>query len=316
MGKHDRPDLIVAAMPTADACAVAIEYGRKHKVPVLIDIRDEWPSDFFRVLPKTVQGVSKALLASAFRKLAVVCRAADGLLAVSERQLAYGLKAAGRTRQSIDRVFHTGAPKNPPIPLADSERRTLLSSFGVYEPSLVCLYAGTLSKSRPLGPVIDAVRGLPSTCQVTLLIAGQGDLRSAYEAMGKGCSSIRFLGWQNEADLAQLLELADVFVAPYHPDFGFSLPTKMFDYFQIGRPIISSCPGEAEQLITAFNLGFSYRFDDVEAIKLALLTLASDPDLRVKMGERAQRLFRERFEISVIQEEFARHLEALAVGDH
>jgi hypothetical protein len=59
--------------------------------------------------------------------------------------------------------------------------------------------------------------------------------------------------------MAALNEIADVLVAPYSAEYGFSLPTKIFDYMAAGRPLLSSCPGEAEELIRRERIGIQIR---------------------------------------------------------
>ena len=50
--KMERPDLIYASFPTIDYASEAVKYGKKHNVPVIIDIRDLWPDIFKHNLPQ------------------------------------------------------------------------------------------------------------------------------------------------------------------------------------------------------------------------------------------------------------------------
>lgn len=309
--KADPPDVILTAMPTADACEVVLEYAKPLRIPVIVDVRDEWPEDFVRVLPKFAQGIGRTLLRPAFWKLGMVCREADHIVAVSERQLSYGLKAAKRAQRSGDRVFYTGVPEIRSFVENSEDVRDIRQAFGIQPHAFLCVFAGALSKSRPLAPIIAAVSELSKSIPIVLAIAGQGDLKKHYEMLAAHSEAVKFLGWLESHALNSVLVAADILVAPYHPEFGFSLPTKLFDYFQVGRPVLSSCGGEAWSLIELRKLGMNYQFDDVPGIMRALTTLYNNPQLRLEMGERAKAVFSEKFSTLSIQTSFCEYLEGV-----
>ena len=47
-----KPDVIVAAMPNIDLALAAVKYGKKHNVPVFVDVRDMWPELYEDYFPK------------------------------------------------------------------------------------------------------------------------------------------------------------------------------------------------------------------------------------------------------------------------
>jgi hypothetical protein len=54
IAREPPPDIIVSAMPTVESCEVIMAYAKQHGVPVIVDIRDEWPEDYVRWLPKGI----------------------------------------------------------------------------------------------------------------------------------------------------------------------------------------------------------------------------------------------------------------------
>jgi len=311
MANAPAPDIIVSAMPTTEACLVALNYARRRGVPVVVDIRDEWPQDYLRWLSPALRPVGRLLLAPAFFALRKVCREAYALAAVSEHQLAYGLSAARRPPAARDRVFHTGARRvSHNSEIVAKEIETWRKS-GLTEDRFVCSFSGTLSPSRPLGPVIDAVKRLSSRIPITLAIAGRGDREAEYRAHAAGHPAIRFEGWINAVQMAALFEVSDVLLAPYHADYGFSMPTKIFDYLAAGKAIVSSCPGEAEQLLKEKNCGLQYRYDDSAGLEAVLLKLYEDPQTCRALGQTARACFEREFALDLILERYADHLETL-----
>jgi glycosyltransferase involved in cell wall biosynthesis len=108
-----------------------------------------------------------------------------------------------------------------------------------------------------------------------------------------------------------LFDLADVLIAPYHPAFGFSMPTKIFDYMAAGRPIISSCPGEARLLIDRFKFGINYSFDKSASVEEALGHLYANEGQRTAMGLAARRLFEEEFNLDSIVRNYTSRLQSI-----
>ena len=305
------PDIIVSGMPTTEASEVLVNYGQKHDVPVVVDIRDEWPEDYVRWLPRPLRPLGRLVLRPKFNQLERVCSGASAIFGVTEQQLNYGLSHGHRTKASSDAVIYTGAR----APLLDGQRASKLAdewrARGVDAGKFVCVYAGTMSPSRPLGPVIDAAIRLSAQIPIMLVIAGNGDAERDCRRRADGHPAIHFVGWVGQEPMNVLLELADVLVAPYDPRFSFSMPTKMFDYMAAGKPIVSSCPGEARALIEAFGIGLNYTFDDSASVQQALAELYANPARRRAMGLAARRLFDDQFSLDSIVQIYTKRLQTI-----
>ena len=85
------------------------------------------------------------------------------------------------------------------------------------------------------------------------------------------------------------LERADVGVAPYPEleDFYFS-PLKVVEYMAAGLPVVASSVGQLRELIQDGKTGLLVSPGDAESLALALLRLAEDRRLRLRMGRRAR----------------------------
>ena len=307
------PDVIVTAMPTIEACEVMCAFAHARRIPVVIDVRDEWPEDYVRWLPPALRPIGRLALAGKFAALRKVCTRATTIAAVTERQLAYGLGHARRARQATDAVFHTGARSTRPDGGAVAARVAALRAQGLLDNDFICVFTGTLSPARPLEATIAAVKRLSERLPVKLVIAGKGDLEQRYRELAADCPAIVFAGWVDAVGMAALNEIADVLVAPYSTAYGFSLPTKIFDYMAAGRPLLSSCPGETEELMRRERIGVQIRADDEAGIEEALQTLHADPETRRAMGRRARELFERDFAIEAILERYADYIERIAV---
>lgn len=305
------PDLIVAAMPTIEASAVATAFGTRHGIPVIVDIRDEWPEDYVRWLPSLLRPVGRAMLRPKFSQLREVCRTATALVSVTERQLAYGLHHSGRRRGPDDAVFHTGA-RRARLDRASIEARVRdYRALGLGETDFIVVFTGTMSPSRPLDALVEATKRLATRLPIKLVLAGKGDREASLRLAAAGHPAILFAGWTDQLQMTALFEIADVLAAPYSAEYGFSLPTKLFDYMAAGRAILSSCPGEAEALLRREGIGLQIDAMDASTIETALELLYGDPATRRGMGERARALFERDFALESIVDRYADHIERL-----
>jgi glycosyltransferase involved in cell wall biosynthesis len=305
------PDVIVCSFPTVEACAVAVEYGARHRVPVMLDVRDEWPDEYVRLLPRALRRVGRWVLEPEFRRTARVFRAATAITGVSERQVEYGLAFAKRSATWMDKVFYLGYQPRTVDPAAVAAARERLFARGVRREAFVVTFGGTAGISRPIAPIIDAVRALRPELAIQLVLAGGGDDMRAYREQAADLPDVIFPGWLNAAELAALLDMTSVAIAPYHPDSAMSFPLKFFDYMAAAVPIVTSCGGEVRELFTARESGLFYEAFDVEGLVRVLRRLHADSGLRDALGRNARALLEERYTFERLFPEMEAHLHAV-----
>lgn len=307
---RERPDLVLAAIPTVEAAWIAARFCRTNAVPLVLDVRDEYPEDYVRRLPPSLRALGRVCLAADFAMVRYACRIASAIVGVSARQRAYGLHHAGRAAGPQDAVFYLGAPDTPFDSAAMSDAMKRWRERGLLDTDFVCSFVGSMSQGRPLEPIIAAAQRLSNTVPIRLVLGGDGDLRDKYVQMAGGSDRVIFPGWLKAIDSAALMSLSHVMLAPYRPDLAFSLPTKIFDYMASGRPLLSSCPGEAESLLAEERIGLFYQFDSAEDALQKLSWLHSHPNEARSMGKRARQLFENRFSSAASTGSFAAFLEA------
>ena len=71
---EDKPDVILAAIPTLEAPKIMIDYGLKHDIPVFLDIRDEWPDDLSKHGPAPVRFAMRCLSLPLRRMMHMMCQ--------------------------------------------------------------------------------------------------------------------------------------------------------------------------------------------------------------------------------------------------
>ena len=60
--KDFHPDRIFLGYPPIETSLVMIIWGMKKKIPIILDVKDNWPENFIEVFPKRLQSVAKLFL--------------------------------------------------------------------------------------------------------------------------------------------------------------------------------------------------------------------------------------------------------------
>jgi glycosyltransferase involved in cell wall biosynthesis len=83
------------------------------------------------------------------------------------------------------------------------------------------------------------------------------------------------------------------------------LPKSLVEAAAAGRPIVASDVPGCREVVRDGREGFLVPLGDIEATARALVALAGDPELRLRMGQAARDRFRERFTVSAVKAVFA-----------
>lgn len=163
-------------------------------------------------------------------------------------------------------------------------------------------FVGTL---KPWHGVAELLNAFPSFLEQVpgsrLLIVGDGpELENLkLQAVGLlGVSQDRavFLGAVDSSKIPKLLQSMDIAVAPYLPqeNFYFS-PLKLFEYMAAGLPIVASDVGQIPDLIEDGWSGLLVQPGNSHALSEALIKLADDPELCLRLGDQAREVVEDRF---------------------
>jgi glycosyltransferase involved in cell wall biosynthesis len=132
--------------------------------------------------------------------------------------------------------------------------------------------------------------------RLRFLFLGDGDLRpaveQAIEADGAGAACV-FTGLVGHDEVPAHLAACDILVSPHLPfedgTATFFSPTKLFEYMAAGRAIVASRLGQIAEVITDGENGLLHAPGDAAEFQAAVLRLAGDPSLRLRLGGEARR---------------------------
>lgn len=312
----ERPDLIMCPIPTIENAGVIAAFARKHKIPYLLDIRDNWPEEFTNWFPKIVRPFARIALHPAYRTAKAVARNAASITGVTRKQRDYGATLAGRKADdNRDPVFYLGYTRHPVSAPARVDAAQWWKSQGLKENAKIASFTGTIGQSFDFAPVIAAARRLKNDgrSDIQFVLAGDGGTRKKWmDAAGDLAGDIiLFPGWIDQPKIDTLLSGSMVAIAPYVPNTAMSLPNKFFEYMAYGLPVLSSCTGESEDLIRRYNFGAQYNPKDFDQFFEALSRITGDAATAGAMGQAALTLYEKQFDQSMLFTQMERHMTSM-----
>jgi glycosyltransferase involved in cell wall biosynthesis len=175
------------------------------------------------------------------------------------------------------------------------------AELGVAEDAFVAGWAGRLTAiKRPL----DLVRIAAGVEGMTLVLAGDGELRPQVEALARELGvdeRVRLLGYVD--DIASVYAASDVFLLTSANE---GTPVVAIEALAAGVPVVATDAGGTRTVVDDGETGVLAPVGDVEALVAGVRRLRGDERLRREQGEAGGRRMRERFSTSRMADDVER----------
>lgn len=286
----EKPDAVLAAVPSLDVGKVAGNYCSKHGIPFLVDIQDLWPEAFKLVLKLPV--ISDLVFLPMTVQANRFYGQAERIIAVSETYKQRGLCSNHKDPDGLCVYLGTDLER------FDENRKHV----HVEKPrdELWVGYAGTLGHSYNIEIIFDALNLLPDAVgeQVVFHVFGDGPYLERFQEYAKDCK-VRsvFHGRLDYPTMVSYLCQADIAVNPIVKGAAQSIINKHADYAAAGLPVVNTqeCP-EYRDLLKRYGCGINCEVESAEQVAAGLKRLIEDAQLRAQMGANSRRMAEERFD--------------------
>ena len=295
-------DLVFATSTplTAGIPGIVAKITRRRRF--VFEVRDLWPE-----LPRAMGAIKNPLVLAMMSLLEWCCyRAADRCIGLAPG-IVEGIARRGVPRDRIDMI-----PNAADLEIFSQDRGVPHANDGTTR----AVFTGTHGMANGLDAVLDAAIELRRRGDQTIAIEliGDGKLKPGLKQRAEleNLTNVSFTEPIPKTTLASRLGDADIglMILANVPAFYYGTsPNKFFDYLASGLPIICNYPGWVAELIREHGCGIAVEPGNPMAFADALQFLASDPDARRQMGDRARRLADE-FDRTRLAERFVCCLEA------
>ncbi len=250
------------------------------------------PEAFLRFFPLTrlTQGVF----------LGLAKKRADFVLVVNGKFVEF-LGRLGFRRERLVVVMNA-----PPTSEGSQRKRT----GGKFE----ILYYGWLSEERGVKLLVEAVETLQN---VSLVIAGRGELEGWVKESAAKNPRIRFAGWLKVKDLQPLMRRADLIPSLYLPrtkNAQLATPGKLLSSMSLSLPSLVPSGTYQAEIVERLGCGLVVDSGSVAEVRGAILKLSSDLSLYSRMAAAAYRGFLVEFSWEVMAERLKRIYDLVSAG--
>lgn len=305
-GKVDA-DVIYASSGPLSVAIPAIIAKQAKRIPMVFEVRDLWPEAprQLGVLTNPVAlAAARALERTAYRQASHVVGLSPGMKD--------GIVSAGVPEERVS-VIPNSCDLELFRPEIDGTRMREKLGLGS---RFAFGYFGTMGQANGLGFVLDAAAELRrrGNDEVVFVLHGMGKERPRLEERkeAEGLENVIFSEpFVDRAAVPELVAAFDVALTIYRnvPILHTCSPTKMFDSFAAGRPVLTNMSGWLERLVTENDAGVAVRPDDPRDFADKAVELARQPARVEEMGRNARALAERRFSRTVLVDQLERILE-------
>jgi glycosyltransferase involved in cell wall biosynthesis len=288
------PDVVYATSPPLTMALPAIAASKRHRVPLVFEVRDLWPEapiQMGALRNPVAQWIAK-------RVERLVYRSASHVIALSPG-MREGVVAAGVPEERVTLV-----PNASDLELfsPDLDGREFRDRLGLGD-RFVCTYFGTMGEANDLTQVIEAAALMRERGEndVVFVLHGDGKRRKELEELARrrGVDNVVFSDpIPDKSSVARLAAASDACMTIYKdlPVLATCSPNKLFDTFAAGRAAIVNTPGWLQDLVEQNEAGLYARAGDAEDLADKVASLRDHPDTVRLYGHNARQLAEREFD--------------------
>lgn len=303
-----RPDVVISVAPSLMSAPAALVAAKLCGAKTWLHIQDFEVDAAFELgmlkgegARKWAEDLERALL-SGFDRVSTISASMRRLL------LRKGVNdaAAVEFRNWVDVDTVTAWP---------SSYTSYRSALNIPADHAVALYSGNMAGKQGLETLGEVAALLEAqSAKVTIILCGQGPLRSVLEEACAQRSNVRFMDLQPIDKLPELLATADIHLLPQRAEAAdLVLPSKLTGMLASGRPVVAMADAGTGLAIEVEGCGLTIPPGDGVAMTEAVVRLANDGSLRSALGGEARQRAEQRWRRSAVIDGLEAELRRLSV---
>lgn len=273
-------DLIWAVNPNLFSFFPALVYSFVKRKPIVRNVDDLWPEVFYDlglVKSKVLKRLLDFLAWLSYSVSVAITPISPGY----KRKIMNKYKISGEKIHVVEVGVHDIVASASPISQATKG-------------SFVIMYSGALGVGYDFQIVLRAAHFLENHKDIIFVIRGMGECEHEIRRMMKKLELHNVTintNYLSRSKLVSVLSSADVFLLPMKQAKAVEegLPTKIFEYQALRKPIICSSQGEPAAYINSTKSGLVVEPGNYEALAAAILELYKDRKLAWELGTNGYR---------------------------
>lgn len=269
--EKQKPDVIYTSSPDLFVAFFALRFGRKYKIPVVVEVRDLWPES---IVEYNKISRKNPIIQILYQLEKWIYKKADQLIFTMEGGKEYICDKGWDKVVDLKKVNHV----NNGVDLQEFEEN--YKKYQIDDPDLMddstfrVIYVGSIRQVNNLGTLVDAAKYLKDDKNIQILIYGDGTEKKMLEdECNANELNVKFKGRVEKKYIPFILSHSDLNVinvrAAALNKYGCSW-NKLFEYMASRKPILCNLPVKYD-LIKKYHLGITQRFVDGKEYKNAIL---------------------------------------------
>jgi glycosyltransferase involved in cell wall biosynthesis len=289
--RQPRPDVVISLSTPPLVAALGLLLARMRRARSIYWVMDVYPDLAFDLGVLAPRSIAGRLLT---RISEFALQRSDDVVALGEC-MAARLESKGLANVEVVHNWADGERIRP----CSLDGHSLRREWG-WSGRFVVLYSGNMGLAHEFDTVLDAAEILRSDPRVLLAFVGGGPRRAEVEeeARRRALPNVEFRPYVERERLDESLTAGDVHLVTLREQMpGLLVPSKIYGILAAGRPCLYAGPGEGEiaDIIEAGRCGTRVALGNADELARAVQRYADDPDRVEAEGERARRLFDDRF---------------------
>ena len=296
------PDKIFLGYPPIESSLILLNWALKHKIPLMIDIKDNWPINFLEPFPKFLKPIARLFLTPYFLISKYVFRKVSKINSIS--------KEFNEWIRNFSKNKETNYIVTPlvrePIEMSKDIENSYISfwrnkNIEVISRKHFC-FVGSITKSYNFDFIIKSAEFLNSDHpEYKFIICGSGDKFEELIKITQNFENILILGEIDKYAAKVLIKNSLGVLAPYKNSRNFknSLPNKVIESFENSVPIITNLEGKLQNMIYERKNGI-FIPELTNAYLSQYLKIINDKNYQKEISKNAEKTYKELFNFNII----------------
>jgi len=305
-----KPDVIIATSPQLLCAISGLFISRLTRCKFIFEVRDLWPESII-----AVNAMEENWVMNGLRRLSnYLYRTSDRIVTVGPGYKRMITQLYGIDPAKMD-VIPNGIDTALFVPR--SGVNTIRQQRG-WGDRFVVMYIGTHGMAHDLDSVLQAANVLRDAPEFLFVFVGEGAEKNNLKrlAAAKALPNIQFIDQQQKSAVPSYYAACDLGLVTLRdtPLFQEVLPSKLFEYMGMERPVLVSAGGETRRLVEEAGSGKFVSPGNPIAMAGAIRRLAADRNALAEMGRKGRQYVLQHFNRQCLAQEYLNVLERVVHG--
>lgn len=295
-----RPDVVIGTSPQLLCGLAGYMLAKRFRIPFVFEVRDLWPESIIAVDAMKENGLIRGL-----KKLSRF------LYCHSDRIVTVG----NGYQRAIERLYEVPPARFDVIPngldtglFVPGERNNdIRKKFG-WGDQFVAMYIGTHGMAHALHSVVETAKLLRDRPDILFVFVGEGAEKQKLKQLAAewDLDNVQFLDQQPREEISNFYAACDIGLVCLRDTDLFQevLPSKIFEYLGMEKPVLVSVKGDARELIEAAGAGEFVPPEQPVALADAITRSASDPERLAAMGRAGRKYVIDNYDRQVLAKRY------------